>query len=320
VYALATYKNLLYAGGRFGNAGGDGNADRLAKFNGSSWSALSTPVPEGDVESLIVFRDYLYFGCDLGNGDYMRRWDGTSYSNVGTGTFPDKSELKALGVYKGNLYVGGKFDNAVGTDEDYFLKWDGDNWVDTNSPFDNKVRAIVTYGDELYIGGEFTNNLYKYDGSSFTSFGLSDKVDTLSIYQNKLIPSGKFLNAGGDADADYIAWYASWDEVELESDTTSWTAGTLYKIDVVLNRFSAKLYVNGVLEDELNTAFNLVNLSSDLYLGKALGNQNAGQGEELLDGELEEFRVSSTMRSVDWFLTEYNNQNSPSTFYTVSDI
>ncbi len=34
-------------------------------------------------------------------------------------------------------------------------------------------------------------------------------------------------------------------------------------------------------------------------------------------GGLDEFRVANVERSADWLLTEYNNQNSPSTFYTV---
>ena len=35
------------------------------------------------------------------------------------------------------------------------------------------------------------------------------------------------------------------------------------------------------------------------------------------DGFIGEFRISKTARSADWIVTEYNNQNSPSTFYTV---
>lgn len=35
------------------------------------------------------------------------------------------------------------------------------------------------------------------------------------------------------------------------------------------------------------------------------------------DGVLDEIRISATARSADWISTEYNNQNSPSTFYSV---
>ena len=35
------------------------------------------------------------------------------------------------------------------------------------------------------------------------------------------------------------------------------------------------------------------------------------------DGLIDEFRISDVVRSADWILTEYNNQNSPETFYMV---
>jgi hypothetical protein len=35
-------------------------------------------------------------------------------------------------------------------------------------------------------------------------------------------------------------------------------------------------------------------------------------------GIVDEARVSDTTRSADWIATEYNNQSSPSTFYTFS--
>ena len=41
-------------------------------------------------------------------------------------------------------------------------------------------------------------------------------------------------------------------------------------------------------------------------------------GTFLLNGILDEIRVSSSVRPADWIATEYNNQNSPSTFYTIS--
>jgi hypothetical protein len=42
-------------------------------------------------------------------------------------------------------------------------------------------------------------------------------------------------------------------------------------------------------------------------------------GSEAHDGIIDEVRISSTNRSLNWIATEYANQNSPSTFYTVSD-
>ena len=49
------------------------------------------------------------------------------------------------------------------------------------------------------------------------------------------------------------------------------------------------------------------------YFGRS--QYGADQG---LYGNFDEFRISNTTRSANWITTSYNNQNSPSTFYTVS--
>ena len=54
--------------------------------------------------------------------------------------------------------------------------------------------------------------------------------------------------------------------------------------------------------------------TADLTLGYWL---NTGTAIEFLSAMLQEFRVYSGNLSTDWMLTEYNNQNDPSTFYTV---
>jgi Concanavalin A-like lectin/glucanases superfamily/Domain of unknown function (DUF2341) len=51
--------------------------------------------------------------------------------------------------------------------------------------------------------------------------------------------------------------------------------------------------------------------STSLYLGQR------GDGEFWVGNE-DEMRISNTARSADWITTEYNNQSSPSTFYSVS--
>ncbi|MCE2929093.1 MAG: DUF2341 domain-containing protein [Candidatus Caenarcaniphilales bacterium] len=45
-----------------------------------------------------------------------------------------------------------------------------------------------------------------------------------------------------------------------------------------------------------------------------------GSGYNYFDGFADEIRVASKTRSLDWITTEYNNQNSPNTFYTITPI
>jgi hypothetical protein len=59
------------------------------------------------------------------------------------------------------------------------------------------------------------------------------------------------------------------------------------------------------------------NLQTFTALGKYLG--ASGNSENFLNpGKIDEVHFSNVVRSADWIATEYNNSNSPSTFYTVT--
>lgn len=58
-------------------------------------------------------------------------------------------------------------------------------------------------------------------------------------------------------------------------------------------------------------------ISTDSSKQVAIGNQPPGAGDRRYDGRITEVRVSNIARSADWIQTQYNNQNSPSTFYSL---
>ena len=74
------------------------------------------------------------------------------------------------------------------------------------------------------------------------------------------------------------------------------------------------IFVNGVQKGTNNySSFSAIHTFGDM------GNDgNASQRTEEITGSMDEVRVTNTTLSTDWFLTEYNNQNSPSTFYSIS--
>ncbi|WOV93887.1 MAG: DUF2341 domain-containing protein [Candidatus Nitrosoabyssus spongiisocia] len=76
---------------------------------------------------------------------------------------------------------------------------------------------------------------------------------------------------------------------------------------------TATIYKNGasITSDTVHTSLD-VNRASN-YIGRS----NWGT-DSYFDGKFDEFRLSSTARSADWIATEYANQNSPSTFFTIS--
>jgi len=84
------------------------------------------------------------------------------------------------------------------------------------------------------------------------------------------------------------------------------------------------------------TAVRIATNDYNLYInGEYIGVSNAGNNNKdiiitllgkrpdnlyIFNGPIDEFRVSNTRRSVGWIKTEYNNQNSPSTFYSVGEM
>jgi len=133
VHALAVSGSDLYVGGSFTNVNNNGTvlwaADRIAKWDGTNWSAL---------------------GSNGGGNGSLNDW------------------VNALTVNGSDLYVGGRFTDvnnngtALGA-ADYVAKWDGTNWSALgsngggNGSLNLYVRALAVSGSDLYVGGDFTN-------------------------------------------------------------------------------------------------------------------------------------------------------------------
>jgi hypothetical protein len=88
--------------------------------------------------------------------------------------------------------------------------------------------------------------------------------------------------------------------------------GQWYHFAAVKSATELRMYLNAVSGTPTATSGTVNNNAANAT--RMARRQDGSQG---LDGRLDEVRVSDLARSGDWILTEYNNQNSPSTFYTV---
>ena len=75
-----------------------------------------------------------------------------------------------------------------------------------------------------------------------------------------------------------------------------------------------QIYVDGKVETMTTISDNLGTNSIINSVPFTIGSRDSGG--VLFKGSIDETRVSSIARSADWIKTEYNNQNSPSTFYS----
>ncbi|MHA1984979.1 MAG: DUF2341 domain-containing protein, partial [Candidatus Hodarchaeales archaeon] len=77
------------------------------------------------------------------------------------------------------------------------------------------------------------------------------------------------------------------------------------------------LYINGVsqsiLWDDLPSGIVSDDSAQSLHIGKF-----AGANSRNFDGIIDELHISTTERSSEWIITEYNNQLDPSSFYSIS--
>lgn len=92
------------------------------------------------------------------------------------------------------------------------------------------------------------------------------------------------------------------------------TAGQWYYIVLTWNGTNYNVYVNGTLRTTgAYAGFGTFHTSADIGDHGDVNPRNEAQ-----NGTLDEFRASTVVRPLAWITTEYNNQNNPGTFYTVS--
>ena len=173
--ALAVTPGALYVGGEFTDAGGIPNADRIATWNGSSWSAVSSStsqISNGRVSAIAVSAGKVYAGGTFqnaggdANADHLAVWDGVSWAPfcIPPGE-PFEDNIDALQIIGPTLYVGGQFQNGAGiASADYLLACDlatgvpSSTVIDPAHPFAGPVYALAADSSgTLYAGGGFSN-------------------------------------------------------------------------------------------------------------------------------------------------------------------
>ncbi|HMJ03031.1 MAG TPA: hypothetical protein VK506_08810, partial [Conexibacter sp.] len=172
--ALAATPGALYVGGEFTDAGGIPDADRIAKWNGTSWSAVSSStsqISNGRVSAIAVSGGKLYAGGSFqnaggdANADFLAVWDGTSWEPFCDAAGPAfGGNVTSLQIVGQTLYVGGEFQNAAGiASADYLVSCGlatgaaSTTVSDPAHPFSGTVLTLTASNGTLYAGGGFTN-------------------------------------------------------------------------------------------------------------------------------------------------------------------
>ena len=163
VRELMVYKQKLIAGGFFTGVNGLATG-HIAAYDGNSWTALGSfnnleLKTTGVVRHMAVYKDVLYISGDFSanNVDFSEliTWNGSQFNDFGRAFSLYPNTINELVVVNGILYIGGSFSNAVGSQTNNILQWDGDNWGIMSQGISGTVLSIVLYNNMIYIGGDF---------------------------------------------------------------------------------------------------------------------------------------------------------------------
>lgn len=245
IYALAVIGTDLYVGGLFTTINNVPNTARLAKWDGTAWSAVGNDVISANaVNALAVIGNDLYVGGDFNRIGSMTmnrigRWNTVSktWSALAKGaeTGVLGGGVYALAVMGTDLYVGGTFTSVVNDKNiQYIAKWNGSTWSALGTVSGDGIGTIVgtltPVGNDLYVGGRFTtlgnvkaNSIIKWSNGRWENFadkGVQMRYTNGSGAPNvsAIVPFGTELLIGGDFSAagDIVSPYFAVFQTELD--------------------------------------------------------------------------------------------------------
>ncbi len=187
----------LYVGGIFQSVGGTA-ANNIAKWNGTSWSALGAGIgiAGGLVSAMAPHGSDLY----VHGAGAVFRWDGSQWSSVGS---PFNDELPAMGVAGEYLYV-------VGGSGFGIRRWrigsSGTDWEKLADGVAGTVYSMAVVGQDLFVGGSFsaaggvagTRNIARWRLGSTGNAGWSALGTGVGGDVRALAATGEHLYVGGD--------------------------------------------------------------------------------------------------------------------------
>ncbi len=201
------------------------------------------------------------------------------------------------------------------------------NNLTNQSNTNNKTAAGAIGGSLAYNGSSDYSSI-----SNNTSLNIQSSTITLELWvkptNSTPASSERLLVKEVPSDADPYMRYGLWrvngsSQVAFGVSTggsgslTSVTGGSLLAggwthIVGIYDGSSIKLFANGSQVSSSSETGNIASSTTPFVIGS-----DTEISSEYFNGVLDEARISNSARSADWVATEYNNQSTPSAFYTI---
>ncbi len=189
-----------YFGGFFNQIGGVA-VNNIARWDGTTWSALPTATPEwsnwnSQVATMAFWGDDLYVGGanmyigGLKNVD-LAYWDGSTWHQAGSG-FDQYGTVSNIATFNNELFVYGRFLEFNGVDITWFARWDGTNTSQVYSKL-YEMEFMQASSTDLYVGGKrwvnesLVDTVEAWDGTRFQIISAADIAPrSLKLIDNQL--------------------------------------------------------------------------------------------------------------------------------------
>jgi len=216
----------IYIGGYFSSVGGVA-VNNIAKWNGSTWSALGSGVTGGfspaPVQALAHDGTYLYAGGYFTNAggiasSFLAKWDGTSWSQVG-GT--PNGAVWDIELNENKIYICGIFTSVGGISANRIAEYSGGAWHSLGTGLSAMGYDMTLDGANLYATGNFitagdlsATYVAKWNGLTWSALnaGFNGAGRSVKFHNGKLYAGGNFTTAGGVSATRVAVW-----------DGTSWS-------------------------------------------------------------------------------------------------
>jgi len=248
---------------------------------------------------------YMYYGksgltCDPSNpaGVWSNRYRGVWHLHDTSGSTKDSTSYNTDGVLSGTYTRGatGEIDNAF----DFYTNGE----VDWGDPPDGhldfgtgEMTLSLWVNIDNHRWGEWEQVILKGKSSGQAGYQIEIDDDTNIFY---------FTVNDGDTDGDWTDTWGVSASISFEPDTWYYIVGVVDRTNV-----RVRGYKDGVeVDDSSISSIDNIDVADELTIGRGTWGWP--------DARIEEVRLANTARSAGWIKTEYNNQNDPSTFYSMS--
>ena len=132
-----------------GSSNPTGYRTKHCKYDGSSWTEVSTLPYAFASGSAVVYNNEIHILGSNGNGHAHYKWDGSTWTSVSTLPYGFNNNNSAV-IHRDEIHILGSTNWTDGLRSHY--KWDGTSWLEVSTlPVDFSNGSAVVYDDEIHI-------------------------------------------------------------------------------------------------------------------------------------------------------------------------